>query len=115
MMKDVELQSGKFNKNYILQFASHNSCGLFIPAQFEGHMVVDLMVAPIFCRPVLIDLQMSTDLRSLTFCCQDTSVSHLANIKTWTTAKKLHPNCTGGLSWRLETLYMFKIYVHCIC
>ena len=64
-------------KKHLLQFALHNSYTgswlIFILAQFEGHMV-DLVVAPTFLAPVLIDLQMSTDLRSPTCCCYDTSV-----------------------------------------
>ena len=115
-------------KKHLLQFALHNSYTgswlIFILAQFEGHMV-DLVVAPTFLtdcfdRFANVNRFKKSDMLLLRYFCLKLGRDQNCFL-AWT---KCNESCWnfiqiamhshGGLSWRLEILYMFKMCVHCI-
>ena len=115
-------------KKHLLQFALHNSYTgswlIFILAQFEGHMV-DLVVAPTFLTACFdwfanVNRFKKSDMLLLRYFCLKLGRDQNCFL-AWT---KCNESCWnfiqiamhshGGLSWRLEILYMFKMCVHCI-
>ena len=115
-------------KKHLLQFALHNSYTgswlIFILAQFEGHMV-DLVVAPTFLTASFdwfanVNRFKKSDMLLLRYFCLKLGRDQNCFL-AWT---KCNESCWnfiqiamhshGGLSWRLEILYMFKMCVHCI-